>query len=98
MAALKEVFQRALGLHQAGRLSEAQGLYRQVLAADRRHFDSLHLLGLSLVQSGAVSAGVDHMRRAIAIRADFPEAHYNLGHALLTRRCLLYTSDAADEL
>ena len=84
MAALKEVFQRALGLHQAGRLSEAQGLYRQVLAADHRHFDSLHLLGLALVQSGAVSDGVDHMRRAIAIRTDFHEAHYNLGHALLT--------------
>ncbi len=38
--------QRAVSLHQSGNLDEAEALYRSILAADGRHFDALHLLGL----------------------------------------------------
>lgn len=84
MAPLKETFQSALALHQAGRLAEARELYGQVLTRDPRHFDSLHLLGLATVQLGEPEAGADLIRRALAIRPGMAEAHYNLGNTLLT--------------
>ena len=79
-----DTFRKALALHQRGELAGAQALYQQVLDLDPGHFDSLHLLGLALVQSGFLERGTDLIGRAIAVRADFPEAHYNLGHALLS--------------
>lgn len=72
MAAPADIFRQGLALHQRGRLAEAQALYRQVLARDPRHFDSLHLLGLCLVQGGETSRGAELIRRALAIRSDFP--------------------------
>jgi tetratricopeptide (TPR) repeat protein len=78
------MFQKALGLHQRGQLAEAEVLYRQALSIDARHFDSLHLLGLVLVQSGQTQAGIASIRKALLVRTDFAGAWYNLGHALLT--------------
>lgn len=84
MAAPQDMFQKALALHQRGRLSEAQALYGQVLEANPGHFDSLHLLGLTFVQVGQLEKGIALIRRAIALRPNVAEAHYNLGNALLT--------------
>jgi tetratricopeptide (TPR) repeat protein len=42
----------ARSLHQAGRLSEATRLYRQILDADPQHFDALVMLGVALLESG----------------------------------------------
>lgn len=81
---LQSTFQQALGLHRKGALTEAQALYRKVLAEDAAHFDSLHLLGLAQVQAGALEEGAATIARAIALREDFAEAHYNLGNALLS--------------
>lgn len=65
-------------------MAEAQALYRQVLQLDGRHFDSLHLLGLSMVQCGETEAGAGLIRQALAVRPGVASACYNLGHALLT--------------
>lgn len=83
---IQETFQKALALHQRGRMAEARVLYEDVLRRDARHFDTLHLLGLIHVQEGNPEPGVELIARAIAIRSDFPEAHYNLGNALLSMR------------
>ena len=84
MASLKETFQKALSLHQAGELGAARALYAQALAVEPRHFDSLHLMGLAMVQQGDLEDGISHIRRALAVKPGVAEAHYNLGHALLT--------------
>lgn len=84
MTPLQQTFQKAVALHQTGRIVEARSLYRAVLAAEPGHFDSLHLLGLATVQSGEPEAGVALIRAALVVRPDVAEAHYNLGHALLT--------------
>jgi tetratricopeptide (TPR) repeat protein len=84
VAAPNDIFQKALALHQRGQLAAAQALYAQVLGAVPRHFDSLHLLGLTFVQAGQPRKGADMIRRALALRPDVAEAHYNLGNALLT--------------
>jgi len=68
--------------HQAGRLREAEQLYRQILALHPEHINALHLLGVIAHQAGHNDAAVDLIRRAIALKPDFPEAYYNLGTVL----------------
>lgn len=69
----------ALGHHQAGRLPEAEQIYRQILAIDARQPDSLHLLGMIAYQAGRLDAAVDMIRRAIAIDNSQAAYHANLG-------------------
>jgi Tfp pilus assembly protein PilF len=68
--------------HQAGRLGEAEQIYRQVLAADSRHPDALHLLGMVTYQTGDADGAVELIRRAIAIKGDAASYHSNLGNVL----------------
>jgi predicted O-linked N-acetylglucosamine transferase (SPINDLY family) len=49
---LAEARNRALLLHQAGRIAEAQAMCREILEHAPRHFDALHLLGVTQYQSG----------------------------------------------
>ena len=76
------VFAKALGHHQAGRLAEAEGLYRRALIIDPRHADSLHLLGVISYQSGRLDQAVDCIGQAIAIDGKVAAYHANLGLAL----------------
>jgi protein O-GlcNAc transferase len=79
---IQQTFNSALQHHQAGRLREAENLYRQVLAQQPTHFGAMHLLGVIAYQAGRYDVAVDLIRRAIALRPDFAEAHSNLGNAL----------------
>ena len=72
----------ALDHHGAGRLGEAERLYRQVLAADPRHADSLHLLGVMGSQRGHPDTAVEMIGQAIAIDAGVAAYHANLANAL----------------
>ena len=42
---IPQTFQIAVQHHQAGRLADAEALYRQILAAQPGHADALHFLG-----------------------------------------------------
>lgn len=77
-----EVFARALQLHQAGRLGEAEALYRQVLAREPRHADATQLLGVMAHQLGRNEAALELINRAIALNAKAPQYHANLGQVL----------------
>jgi Flp pilus assembly protein TadD len=79
---IHQAFQLAIQHHQAGRLREAEMLYRQILATDPRHADALHMLGLGAFQAGRNDVAIDLIRRAIASRPNYPEAYGNLGLAL----------------
>ncbi len=50
------LFAEGVALHRAGRLADAEMVYRRILATQADHFDSLHLLGVILYQRG------DHAR------------------------------------
>ncbi|MEN6376039.1 MAG: tetratricopeptide repeat protein [Smithella sp.] len=79
---ISDLFAQAVHHHQAGRLAEAEKLYRQILLLDARHTDTLHLLGVIAYQTGNFESAVARYEQALAIKPDFPKALYNLGVAL----------------
>ena len=78
----KDMLEQALEHHRAGRLDEAESIYRHMLAIDARHADSLHLLGMIEHQRGHNQIAVDMIRRAIAIDPERAAFHSNLGTIL----------------
>jgi protein O-GlcNAc transferase len=75
----------AVAHHQAGRLIEAEILYRQILAQEPDHADAMHLLGVVAGQTGRPDLAEELMRGAIRIRPDLAQAHNNLGFVLARR-------------
>ena len=73
---------QAVPLHQAGRLAEAEALYRQVLDLQPRHPDALHLLGMIACQTARFAEAADLIGRAVAAKRDVPDYHANLAYAL----------------
>ena len=80
-----EAMRAALAHHQAGRLAEAEAIYRNVLQAVPAHADALHLLGVVAHQSGRQDAAAALIRRAINRRPDAAPFHFNLGEVLLAQ-------------
>jgi tetratricopeptide (TPR) repeat protein len=76
-------FNEALRLHQSGQFAEAERLYRQILAHDPRHADSLHLLGVLAYQRGQHQSAIDLIGQAIAINNAVPFFHNNRGLAVV---------------
>ena len=70
---------RAQAAHQAGRLQEARALYEQVLAADPRQPEALHLLGYLWFQKGDAGRALDLIGRAVALQPSNPGYRYNRG-------------------
>ncbi len=79
---LQALFSQAVRHHQAGQLQEAEKLYRQILAADPVHADSLHLLGVIASQVKAYDTAVQLISRAISLKDSDPLYHCHLGIAL----------------
>jgi tetratricopeptide (TPR) repeat protein len=82
MSALSELLNRAVTHHQAGRLAEAEALYREVLVIEPCHADSLHLLGLVAGETGNNQMAVFCIGRAIQYKPLEPLYYRNLGLAL----------------
>ncbi len=80
---LRQALATADKLRAAGRLQEAEGLCRQILARNPVQPDALFLLGTVAISAGHPDRGADLIRRAIAINDRNPEFHANLGAALM---------------
>ena len=78
---IEQAMQMALAHHRAGRLAEAEDIYRQVLGRDHGHAGALHLLGVLSCQTGRIPAAIDLIGRAIAINSAVAEYHNDLGEA-----------------
>ena len=83
MADLQKSLELGLAHQRAGRLDEAEALYREVLRQQPDNADALHFLGVIFGQRGDAAAAVDAIRRATALRPDAPAFHSNLGKALV---------------
>jgi predicted O-linked N-acetylglucosamine transferase (SPINDLY family) len=69
-------------LHQAGRLGEAEAIYRKTLAAEPEHPEALHLLGVIAHQVGRTDQAIQLIGRALSRMPFMPDAHNHLGSAL----------------
>lgn len=76
-------FERAMRLHQKGRLDEAERRYARILESDPDHADTLHLLGVLKSQRGQREEAEALVRKAIAIDPAHPVYHLNLGGILV---------------
>jgi protein O-GlcNAc transferase len=84
MATISQLFNLAIQHHQQGQLSQAETLYRQILAQDRHHLETLHLLGVLYSQLGQYQEGVRLIKKAIKKNSQSAPLYSNLGAALIS--------------
>ncbi len=65
--------------HEAGRLAEAEALYRLVLNASPDHVNALQALGVIVAERGEYPAAETWFGRAVALAPNRADAHYNIG-------------------
>ncbi len=75
--------QRGLEHQLAGRRTEAESLYRQVLRVDSRNASALQLLGVLATEAGDAQRAVELLRQSVAADPAQPAAFSNLGNALM---------------
>jgi protein O-GlcNAc transferase len=64
---LQRLLQEAVAHHRAGRLDQAEALYRQVRVSAPRNFDALQLSGVIALQLGRAAAAADFLARALKV-------------------------------
>ena len=80
--------QRALQLHQQGRVEEAERLYREILGEDPANAIATHYLGMAAWHRGDRVEAERLMRAALASDSSIPDFHNNLGLLLRDTRRL----------
>ncbi|HEY1921803.1 MAG TPA: tetratricopeptide repeat protein [Tepidisphaeraceae bacterium] len=78
----ERILQQATAHHQAGRLAEAEGMYRQILQGDPENADALHRLGIVAIQTQNFAVAIELISRAAELRPDNPLIYGSLGQAL----------------
>jgi tetratricopeptide (TPR) repeat protein len=84
--AVRQEIQIAIKHQQAGRLGEAEEIYRRVLAESPNEPDALQLLVMLLAETGRSEEGLEILNRAIATHPEAPEFHNALGEMLRKSR------------
>jgi protein O-GlcNAc transferase len=62
---IPSLFQKATGLHQSGRLDEAEVIYRQILHREPHHMVCVQMLGMLAVQKGRFEEGISLCARVL---------------------------------
>jgi Tfp pilus assembly protein PilF len=83
MGEFDEAMARALVHHHAGRIDEAETIYRQILHACPRHAEVLQLLGTLYLQRGQPRQAVAWLQRSVAVAGGNAAVFSNLGSAYL---------------
>ncbi len=76
---VRALLAEATGHHQAGRLQQAESLYREILRQDPHQPDAYHLLGLLAYRVGNLDQAVDLIGKAIGEDAGNAVFQFNLG-------------------
>ena len=81
------LYQRALSLHHAGKLGDAEGLYKTLLSYFPNQVEILTTLGIVLLQQGRSEVGIQQLKKSLSINSNQPAALYNMAVELqkLTR-------------
>lgn len=85
-AAALAQFNQALEHHQAGRLAEARVIYEKILAQDKRHSDSLHLLGMVAYAENDLETAESLIKQALKLQPKADMYHGNLGNVLRAQK------------
>lgn len=80
-AGVTPITESGRALHRAGRLDEAERLYRQALALDPDHAEAHQLLAVLAGQRGNLPGAIAGFRRTIELAGASPERCYNLAEA-----------------
>jgi protein O-GlcNAc transferase len=81
---LQQAFDLALQHQRAGRLAEAEQIYRQILAAVPQNFAVLQNLAGIVQQTGRLEDAIQLFREAVSLNPTSAEAYSNLANALNT--------------
>jgi protein O-GlcNAc transferase len=81
-SSIDQLYDEAVKYHQAGRFSEAESMYRQILQRQPDYADALHYLGVLQGQHGQVEDALKSIRRAIELNPKQSLYPYNLGIVL----------------
>lgn len=81
-ADIRSTFAEALKHHQAGRLADAERLYRQVLRQKPDYAEAHCNRGAALQALGRVDRAAECYQQAVTLRPDYFDAHNNLAVAL----------------
>ena len=79
-------FSLATKHHQAGRLKEAEALYREVLKTEPKHYAAIANLGVIAAQVKKYDAAELMMRRSLRIKPQQPNTLYQLGNVMIGLR------------
>src|SRR5262245_51056888 len=79
MPTIAEAFAVAVGHHHAGRLQEAEEIYRQILNVEPSHAGAWHLLGVIAHQASQHDVALEFIERSVELGLDEAEVHNNLG-------------------
>lgn len=86
-------YQSAVEAFRRGDFQRTQSICREILRVMPKHFDSLHLLGVSQIQAGQSSEGIKLITKALEINPGSAEAFYNLGLGWFDQSNYLKASD-----
>ncbi|WP_019503036.1 tetratricopeptide repeat protein [Pseudanabaena sp. PCC 6802] len=78
---LDDLIKEAIAHHKAGKLTDAERLYRRILQHHPQHFNALHMLGTLASQLGQLETGITYIQQALTLNPQSAEAHSNLGSA-----------------
>jgi tetratricopeptide (TPR) repeat protein len=79
---IEQMLESAVQHHRAGRLAEAERIYRRILERQRNHDGALNLLGVIARETGHTDVAIELISRAIGINPRVAGYHNNLGNAL----------------
>ncbi len=80
---LNDALQQAIAHHQAGRLREAERLYRAILQARPGQPDANHNLGVLAGQAGQHAAGLPYLKTALEVNPSHEQYVVSYANALL---------------
>jgi predicted O-linked N-acetylglucosamine transferase (SPINDLY family) len=81
--ALRELFEQGLAAQRAGKLAQAEKLYRQMLRADAQSFPALHMLGFLKAQQGQFDEAITLLHKAVRQNPQDLTARGHHAHALM---------------
>ena len=80
---VEQALRAAVSHHQAGRLQDAERLYRAIIQAQPKHPDANHNLGALAVQVGKPEVGLAHLKTALEANPSVAQFWVSYGDTLL---------------